>query len=301
VFYNRILLTGLLLFSYSLLISQELNKSELIKTQKQIIAQLSGHQTINDGTILKSRGNKKERAIARQYLINLLRNMGISGKRHHYQQANIHPIIDLVFDPFEGENIYGIIPSTNDGDEYVVLGAHFDTEWKCPGAIDNGAGIALISIVGIHLNYLESRNKNVIIIFFDQEEEELNGSRAFAKYLRQENYNVHSVHTVDAIGWDSDGDRAVEIELPSEELKLRYQKIANTVGIPLHFTKVDASDHAAFRALDFNCTGITDEYANGDYTPYKDTAADTYDTVNFEYLASSTNFVFQVIKSILQE
>ena len=301
MFYNKIILFYLSLFSSWTLFAQQLDQNQLITEQSSIIAQLSGHQALNDGQYLKSRGNKKERAITRSYLINLLKDIGITGKKHHYQQPNIHPLIDLVFDPFEGENVYGIIPSTIKSEEYVVLGAHFDSEWKCPGAVDNGSGMALIYSVGKHLAQLKERNKNVIIIFFDQEEEELNGSRAFAKYLKEENYNVHSVHTVDGIGWDSDGDRAIEIELPSETLKLNYQNIAETLDIPLYFTKVDASDHAAFRALGFNCTGVTAEYANGDYSPYKDTPQDTYDTVNFEFLAFSTNFVFQVLKSILQE
>lgn len=292
----------LYLFIFSFLLNTTNDPSnDLVSEQKKIIGELTGKTEILDGKRLISRSNKKERQLTRTYLAEIITDLGIQPQFHAYSMPNIHPLIDLIFDPFKGANVYGVLEATQESDEYIVLGAHFDTERKCPGAIDNGVGVALVYSVIKKLTQLENRKRNVIFIFFDQEEEELNGSRAFGTFLLQEGFNVHSVHTVDAIGWDSDGDRAIEIELPDESIKPIYQAVGQTLNIPIHTTKVNGSDHAAFRALGFKVTGITCEYANGDYTPFKDTSEDTFETVNFEYLASSTHLVYTVFKNLCEQ
>lgn len=102
------------------------------------------------------------------------------------------------------------------------------------------------------------------------------------------------------MGWDRDNDKAVELESPSPELELIYKKVAGRLAIPVHVTGVISTDHHSFRAVGYNAIGLTDELANGDYAPYKDTPNDKYDTVNFDYVASCTNLVFEVLKEIIQ-
>lgn len=108
------------------------------------------------------------------------------------------------------------------------------------------------------------------------------------------------MHTFDTIGWDGDGDRAVELELPTPDLEQHYKSVAARLSIPVHVTRVNSTDHHSFRLLGYDAIGLTDEYANGDYAPYKDTPDDTYDTVNFEFLASCTQLVFETIKDIVE-
>lgn len=294
---------GVLLISFCLpfCLRGQMEQTTLIKEQQQIIAVFSGEKPTEEGKWIKSRSNKAERAQARSYLIYMLENIGLAPDLFPYTMPNIHPVIDLLFGPFRGANVVTTIEATEPTNEYIVLGAHFDTERNCPGAIDNGTGVALVYEVGKYLIQLPKRNKHVILIFFDQEEEELNGSRAFAQHLRNKNYNIHSVHTVDAIGWDQDGDRAVELELPTAELETIYRSVGATLNTPLHTTAANSTDHHSFRSLEFNTIGLTCEYVNGDYTPYKDTPQDTYDTVNFDYLANATLLVFEVVKSLLEQ
>ena len=45
--------------------------------------------------------------------------------------------------------------------------------------------------------------------------------------------------------------------------------------------------------------GVTEEYRNKDTTPHIHRATDTFDTIDFEYLASTTKLVGEVIKGLI--
>lgn len=272
-----------------------------IDAQRELVSVLTGNKKLSTDYILNSRTTPNERLITRRYLSEVLNQLNLIAIDHDYREPNSNFFIDLLVNPFKGTNLYTIIPSTINSDEYVVLGAHYDTARNCPGANDNASAIALLYGVAKKLSNVSVRQKNMMIVFFDQEEEELVGSKAFAKYLKKNDYKVHSVHTFDQIGWDKDLDKAVEIELASKEIEDIYKAKAKLLQIPMHTTKVNSTDHQSFRELGYNALGITEEFANGDTTPFKDTPKDTFDTVNFEYLESTTNLVFEVIKHIITQ
>jgi len=274
---------------------------ELMKEQRKIIAELSGYRPFDNGKRLNSRSTKEERFEARQYISHLITSIDLEPMLQTYKQPNVNPLVDLLFDPFIGANVYTILNATQASDTYIVLGAHFDTQRNCPGAIDNATGVAIGFSVIKKLAQLKQRKSNVILVFFDQEEEGLVGSQAFAKKLKQEKLNINSVHTFDTMGWDRDGDRAVELELPTAYLKTLYTSKGNALNMPVYTTKVNSTDHHSFRELGFNAAGLTDELKHGDYAPYKDTSKDTFDTVNFEYVASVTALVFEVTKELVQK
>lgn len=261
---------------------------------------MSGHSKLENGKTISSRSTKEERQLTREYLSKLISSAGLTPQIQEYTLPNVNPLVDLLFEPFEGANVYTILPSTKKSDEYIVLGAHFDTERGCPGAIDNATGIAIGYGVIKQLAGLKERNVNVILVYFDQEEEDLIGSQAFAQKLKKEELKILSVHTMDTMGWDRDGDNAVELELPSEFLKQKYSEIGKKIGIPIHTTKVNSTDHHSFRELGYNATGLTDELLYGDYAPYKDTPNDTYETVNFSYVESCTTLVYEVAKVLIK-
>ena len=52
-------------------------------------------------------------------------------------------------------------------------------------------------------------------------------------------------------------------------------------------------------ASGFPAVGITEEYRHNDTTPYIHRAGDTYETIDFEYLASCTRIVGEVIKVLI--
>lgn len=290
------------------LITESLPNSKA-EYQQTIVGQLSGKYALGNNTIIKSRWAKSEREITKKYLRELITSLDIQPIENSYASPNLNPAIDLILDPFKGTNIYGILPSTNNSSEYIVLGAHYDSgKRNAPGAIDNATGIALIYSVVKELSKLQNRNKNTIIVFFDQEEEELIGSKAFAKLLKKKQWNIHSVHCFDMVGWDGDNDGAMEIFSASKSLIETYKTLANQKNIiikeividPIGYNK-NSTDFDAFVPLGFNVIGAGECFYHRDSTPYKDSPDDSFETVDFEYLLSCSDLVESIIKKIITE
>ena len=272
-----------------------------IEAQRSMVQVLSGALPISNEIYLKSRSSAKERKLAAEYLYAQLANAGLNPERHEYKVSNKLAVLDLFFDPYIGTNVYTIVPSTTGSKEYVVLGAHYDSEPGSPGANDNATGVSLAYELAVKIKQLKHRERNFIIVFFDQEEDGLIGSRAFAKKLKKEGACIHSVHTTDMVGWDGDGDSAVELELPTDAIEALYKQAAKSLNIPLYRTSVNSSDHAAFRELGFQAVGISEEYAGGDTTPHYHQSTDTADTVNFPFLAQATQLVWEVMKTLASQ
>jgi Zn-dependent M28 family amino/carboxypeptidase len=121
--------------------------------------------------------------------------------------------------------------------------------------------------------------------------------------LKDTNRPVHSVHTIDQVGWDSNHNRAIELELPYDGIVDVYKQAAARLkmDILIHTTTETGSDHTAFRRLGFKAVGVTEEYRNHDTTPYYHKATDTYATVDFDYVASTTKLVAEAMRALTQE
>lgn len=265
------------------------NNDEKVQ-QTEIIAKLAGYDTIENGYYLPSRAAETDKIKVRTYLKSLIDLLSLPPLEHNYVTGNGQA----------GTNIYAILPATVNSNEYIIVGAHYDSVNGSPGANDNATGVAMIFGLIKKLKKVPMRNKSVIFVFFDDEEIGLVGSGEFAEKILLDSLNVHSVHTADQMGWDNDGDRAIELEAPTDYLKDKYQAAALENNIPVHITQ-SVSDHASFRSRGFNAIGLTEEYVNGDTTPYYHGAGDTYPTINFDYLTSSTLLMSKVISNILSE
>ena len=276
----------------------ETKEQILQKEQKEILAGLTGKTSIKNNKPINDRYSQKNRTIARDFLGNWIQKLKLNLEEHPYK-------IDItrkgVTKNYVGENIYTVIPATTKSDEYIIIGAHFDSVRNCPGANDNATGCALVYGIAKQIANLKTRKKNVLVAYFDQEELGLVGSQAFTKFIKEKKLNVHSVHTVDQMGWDNDKDRNIEIEIPTPFLKSIYQKHAKKLGVSAFVTPEAGSDHRAFRNGGYNAVGITEEYRNKDTTPHYHKNTDTYETINFEYLSFSTNLVYNVIKELVSK
>ena len=206
-------------------------------------------------------------------------SLGLDVQRHSYRE--------------NGENVWALLPATSESDEYIVLGAHFDTANRSPGASDNATGCATVLGVARQLVGLPNRSRHIYFVLFDEEERGLFGSRAFAERLLGEGREVVAVHTIDQMGWDSDGDGAIELEIPYEGARELYERAAQSIGFTseIHVTGEAGSDHTAFRRLGIPAVGLTEEYRNGDTTPHTHRPSDTWETVDFQYLARGTRLV----------
>ncbi|MEM8900211.1 MAG: M28 family peptidase [Bacteroidota bacterium] len=275
--------------------------------QKMVMAQLTGEKPIITSTgeklHLPSRWEESERKIVRGYLAALFEKLELPVYQHQYEMPNPNFGIDLLLEPLKGTNMYTILPATNDSNEYIVVGAHYDTDGNnFPGAIDNGSGVTLISTLLRRVKKLKVRNKSLLVVYFDQEEENISaGSIAFARFLKTQNYRVHSVHSYDLIGWDGDNNREIQLEQPSAEIENVYRRHADSLNIPMFVFNAESSDYYSFVKEGINAVGISQAYAKGDVSGKKDSPEDKYHLVNFEFLASSTNLAFEVIKDLLND
>ncbi len=146
---------------------------------------------------------------------------------------------------------------------------------------------------------LPCRSKAIIFALFDEEEVGLVGSKQFATKLKNDGTMIHSVHTIDQMGWDSDNNRMIELELPDTGLRELYEAAATKLGvnIPMVTTKTASTDHSSFRPT-FLAIGLTEGYTQGDTTPHYHKAGDTFGTVNFPYLVSTTVLVNQMLADV---
>ncbi|HMJ67390.1 MAG TPA: M28 family peptidase [Cyclobacteriaceae bacterium] len=269
----------------------------LTSEQKQIISGLSGATAIDGNKILKRRWTSKEKRLARNYLKANLASIGIVAEEQVYKVDLPHRKASQ--NPFLGTNLFAIIPSSIPSDEYIVIGAHYDSVSESPGAMDNATGCALVYSVSKLVSTLTDRKRNLVIVFFDQEETGHAGSYAFANYIKERGFVVHSVHTADMVGWDSDGDRNIEIELPSPDLESIYRRHASSFGVLAYPTETSVTDHREFRNAGYNAIGIGGEYVNGDSSPHHHQPTDTVDTVDFDYLAFVTFLVYKVMEELI--
>lgn len=244
--------------------------------ETDVVAKLAGGAEIRPGLKLAARFTVEEKKEARAFLIETWRKLGLSVQTQDYSET--------------GQNIFAEAGPADTATETVVLGAHYDSARATPGANDNATGTALITAAAARLSRLKSPARRLIFVLFDEEERGMRGSRAFAQRLKDAGVRVHSVHTVDQMGWDKDGDRAIELEIPYEGAQELYAAAAAGMKppIPLLTTQERGSDHSAFRRLGFKAVGLTEEYRHDDTTPHIHRAGDTPETVDIAYLASTT-------------
>jgi hypothetical protein len=271
----------------------------LIEEQKKLVAALTGSSKISADRIIDKRWTFEEKSLARNYLSGLLKEIHQVPNEHYYQTKLPEKYKNTKL--FKGVNLYTIIPSTVPSSEYVIIGAHYDTFKNTPGADDNASGCALVYGLGKMFTQLERRGKNIILVFFDEEETGHAGSLAFANWVKAQEYNVHSVHTADEVGWDQDQDRNLELELPTPYLESLYGKHAKPFGIKLYKTETTGSDHREFREAGFQAVGISEEYKNGDGNPHHHMSSDTFEKIDYQFLVFTTYLVFKVVEDVLSE
>jgi hypothetical protein len=257
----------------------ELSPPWLDGYQREIVSALSGASVLPSGEVLSDRASPANRAESAAYLVEQLQALELEWFLHEYDQA--------------GTNVYAHLPSTTGSETVVVLGAHYDTVPGSPGANDNATGVALVLAVARTLREAPCRDIGVVFVLFDQEEIGLVGSWHFAGLLVAEGVDVEAAHTIDQMGWDANANRAVELERADAGLSEIYEAAAAASGllIPLVPTQTGYTDHVSFREWGLPAIGLTEEFVSGDTTPHYHLPGDTYETVSFAYLASTTTLV----------
>jgi hypothetical protein len=116
-------------------------------------------------------------------------------------------------------------------DEIVVIGAHYDSVMGCPGANDNGTGVAAVLEVA-RLLHDRKLDRTVRFAAFVNEEPPFcftgdMGSRVYARRARQRKENIVAMLSVETIGCYSDVPKSQRYPFP---FGLFYPKTGNFIA-----------------------------------------------------------------------
>ncbi|MFO7275582.1 MAG: M20/M25/M40 family metallo-hydrolase [Pseudomonadota bacterium] len=89
--------------------------------------------------------------------------------------------------PARSANVIAEIPGTDRSDEIVLLGAHLDSWDITPGALDDAAGVAIVTAAARLIADMEPKPRRTIrVVLFANEEFGLSGARTYAAQGSQE-------------------------------------------------------------------------------------------------------------------
>lgn len=294
----RLALTGLAVLGPGVAAAAELPpEGERLRLQRRWVAELSGWSEPGGQAVPFARSTPRERARAAAVIGRILAQRGLATRRHRYRLRNANGLVDLFLPPYRGTNLYVELPATapaaGERTETVIVGAHYDSEPGSPGAVDNASGVAVVLALALEMDRVERRGRRFLFVFFDQEEDDEIGSRAFVRFLEEES-NIHSVHVVDLAGWDPDGGGEVEIQSPAPHLEPLYRETAAELGIPLAVIAGGSSDNLSFMTAGLPVVGVF----QADMTPHIHRPSDTWETVDFGYLSRMTRLVGAVLERL---
>ena len=92
------------------------------------------------------------------------------------------------------ENLEAQLPGTGRADEVVIIGAHYDTVVGCPGANDNGTGVAALIEIAAWARSLSPSRTLRFVAFVNEEppffQTEKMGSVQYARWCAERGENV---------------------------------------------------------------------------------------------------------------
>lgn len=188
--------------------------------------------------------------------------------------------------PARSANVIGEIAGTDRGDEIVLLGAHLDAWDLGQGALDDGAGVAIVTAAARLIAHAKPKpSRTIRVVLFANEEFGLSGSNAYTEQLGEE-------LTRHAVGLEADfGDGPVwqlGSRVPAELLPLvrTIHRTLEPLGITLGGNEADGgADLGALRRAGMP---ILEPRLDGTrYFDYHHTANDTLDKVDPKRLNQS--------------
>lgn len=259
------------------------------------IAQLSGEEPVNlpGGSVtLTTRYTFSSRIRdAERFLHNYYTNLGLS------------PLYaDWSYYSYSGRNVVVDLPGKEHPERIWVLGGHFDTNSEipytsAPGADDNGTGTAsIMRAVELLKNYQFA--DTIRFVHFSGEEQGQWGAQAYARDLRLAGVQVQGFINLDMFGWDSNGDRVVELHPGtggnSNSIATAFISANERYAQGLSFERKTSSasrfsDHSAF--WDYNYPAflvIENFFTDGippDRNPWYHNTGDRLARVNLNYAA----------------
>jgi hypothetical protein len=132
----------------------------------------------------------------------------------------------------EVANIEAEIAGADKADEVVVIGAHYDSVARQPGANDNATGVAAVLELARRFAGAKPARTLRFVLFVNEEppwfQTELMGSMVYAGRCRQRGEDIAAMVSFDGIGSFSDAPGSQNYPFP---FNLAYPSTANFIGI----------------------------------------------------------------------
>lgn len=220
------------------------------------------------------------------------------------------------------------IKASDKSSEIIVIGAHYDAVQDCPGANDNGSGVAAMLEIAKALAK-EKFPRTIRFVAFTNEEPPFfrsddMGSYRYAKACKERGDNIVAMLSLETIGYYSD--KPDSQRFPVAALAMLYPKTGNfltfignldsrnlltkcadsfiaaakfptqTLAAPPELSGVDFSDQLSFWRVGYPGIMVTDT-APYRY-PHYHTNEDTADKINYDCLARVTDGLKKVVRDL---
>ena len=245
--------------------------------------QLSGDTTVFIGGILDSiktrHSNFTGNAKAAQFILEKFQSFGLDAGFQQYDN--------------NGFNVIGTKPGTVYPNEQYIICSHYDdmpNSALAPGADDNGSGTSAV-IEAARLLSQYSFDFTIKFVAFDEEEQGLIGSQAYADTAYKYGVVIKGVLNLDMIGWDGNNDYefSVSSDITSMPLLADFFDILRIFQPVLspHLITAPNSDHSRFWNKGYPALLAIEEYP-GDFLPYYHTANDLFQHINRPFFLAMT-------------
>jgi len=149
-----------------------------------------------------------------------------------------------------GVNVIGKRAGTEKPLEEVIVSAHYDGTPSCPGADDNATGVAAVLETARVLEHAKL-SRTLVLACWDEEEDGLVGSRAYAVRAKSQGETVVSMTSYEMIGYVNDAPNTQSVPTGFELLfPTQWQKLQADGKRANFVTAVSVeTDHALFQAF----------------------------------------------------
>ena len=254
-----------------------------------------------------------------RYLDKVLSDMGYTVQRQEFRAYEVTSV-----------NLEVEIPGHLFPEKIIVVGAHYDTVPDCPGANDNGSGVAALLELARLLNN-SSPQRTVRLVAFANEEppfffSNTMGSAFYATRCRDRKENIVGMFSLETIGYYSDEAGSQQYPFP---YSMFYPDTANFIGFvgnirsrqlvrqtieafrnharfpseglaaPSFISGVGWSDHLSFWRKGYPAIMVTDT-AFYRYASYH-TSADTPEKLNYERMSRVVTGLVPVILELANQ
>jgi Zn-dependent M28 family amino/carboxypeptidase len=203
----------------------------------------------------------------------------------------------------------------NDKSHHILISAHYDSriedinqsKARAPGADDNASGVAAVLELARVLSRVDLKN-NIQFVLFSGEEQGQWGSLAYVRQHQTNNTKLDLVMNLDMVGYPSLGVGNVIIEYDLGNKIATNDAYSENVAkfiaqIDSEYTNLEASlrtlgktDLIPFEAIGKIVIGLHD--GGSELNPNYHSMSDTPDTLDIEYLTSTTKLALATILNL---